>query len=201
MNNLLLLLGPRALPAWIVLLMAFAVGLHDAAGTEVWNGPLINFTNAIGSDPTLPENQDRLTLHVWLTRGYAQGLYNAALESSYSSLSPVGTEWAYGNLSDYAALNYQPWVEWNGHHPPSMVGQDAVLHLIPDDVYLAVTFTFWNMHAGGFSYTRSSPPVPEPSAGLVMLVGTVAFAGLRFYRVRACGRFVPIGGTPTVPKP
>lgn len=147
-----------------------------AAGIEIWNGPTITFINEIGSDPTLPSSQDRLTTNVWLTRGYSKGLYNAAVETSYSSLSPIGTEWAYGSLANYASLNYQGWADWNSHNPPSMVGQDAVLHLIPDDVYLAVQFTSWNMRAGGFSYTRSTPPVPEPSAGLLVLLGIIGLA-------------------------
>jgi len=149
-----------------------------AGATEIWNGPMMNFTNLAGSDPTLPSSQDRITLDVWLTRGYTRGLYNAAVESGYSSLSPVGTEWAYGELANYASLNYQTWVDWNGHHPPSMVGQDAVLHLISDDTYLAIQFTSWNIGSGGFSYSRSTPPVPEPASARLLLTVTVACAGL-----------------------
>jgi hypothetical protein len=176
----------RARLARFALLIPWLLTTFPAGGTEIWNGPSINFTNLMGSDPTLPVNQDRLTLNVWLTRGATKGLYNAAVETSYSSLSPVGTEWAYGALADYASLNYQAWVVWNGKNPPSMVGKDAVLHLIPDDTFLAVRFTFWNDHAGGFSYTRSTPPVPEPSPVLLILagMGAVAGPGLRTARDR-----------------
>jgi hypothetical protein len=180
-QSLLLQLTPWACHAWALLPALFVLEVWQAPGAEIWNGPSINFTNQVGSDPTLPANQDRLTLNVWLTRGFTRGLYNAAAETSFSSLSPVGTEWAYGALSDYAALNYQNWQAWNGKSPPSMVGQNAVLHLIPDDVYLAIRFTSWNMGGGGFSYTRSTSPVPEPPAALMMLAGTSALAGLRFY--------------------
>ena len=154
----------------------------QAGATEIWNGPLMTFTNVVGADPTLPSSQDRITLNVWLTRGAIRGLYNAAVESSYSSLSPVGTEWAYGELPNYASLSYQDWVVWNTNKPPSMVGQDAVLHLIPDDTYLAIRFTFWNVGSGGFSYSRSTPPVPEPSSALLMLAGIAAFAGVGRYQ-------------------
>ena len=143
----------------------------------------MTFTNLPDSNPTLPSSQDRLTPDVWLTRGALHGLYNAAVESSYSSLSPVGTEWAYGTLPSYASLNYQTWVLWNGGSgggPPSMVGQDAVLHVIPEDIYLAIQFTSWNQRSGGFSYSRSTPPVPEPSSALLMLAGTAAFTGAAF---------------------
>ena len=98
--------------------------------------------------------------------------------------SAVDTEWAYGALPDYASLNYQTWVIWNGKNPPSMVGKDAVLHLIPDDAYLAIRFTSWNIGAGDFSYTRSTPLVPEPSTILMLLLGTATSAAVRFHRRR-----------------
>ncbi|MEI6358167.1 MAG: hypothetical protein WCP53_13865 [Verrucomicrobiota bacterium] len=45
-----------------------------------------------------------------------------------------------------------------------MAGQEAVLHLVPDDIYLAITFKSWGRQSGGgFSYTRSTPgPLPTP---------------------------------------
>jgi hypothetical protein len=186
MNSLpsLLRFTLRVRRAGAALLGLLVLAAHPAEGIEVWNGPLINFTNAPGSDPTLPASQDRLTLNVWLTRGSTRGLYNAAVETSYSSLSPVGTEWAYGALPNYASLNYQDWVVWHTNKPPSTVGRDAVLHLIPDDTYLAIRFTSWNVGAGGFSYTRSSPPVPEPAAALLLFAGTAGIAAGRLYRRR-----------------
>jgi len=181
-GGLLLRFLRRARPVWVVLLAVSILAAHPGWAIEIWNGPSINFTNAIGSDPTLPANQDRLTLNVWLTRGYTKGLYNAAVETSYSSLSPVGTEWAYGALADYASLNYQPWLAWYAKNPSFMVTHDAVLHLIPDDTFLAIRFTFWNERAGGFSYTRSSPPVPEPSPVPMILAGMATAAGVRLRR-------------------
>jgi hypothetical protein len=171
-------LRPQAGRVWVALLIFWSAAANPAAGIEIWTGPPVNFVNEIGSDPTLPSSQDRLTPNVWLTRGATKGLYNAAVETSYSSLSPIGTEWAYGLLANYASLNYQPWVKWNGNNPPSMVGQDAVLHVIPDDTYLAIQFTFWNVRAGGFSYTRSTPPVPEPSGGMICALGLLGFAAV-----------------------
>jgi hypothetical protein len=170
--------------AWLTALAMLALAANPADAVEIWTGSAMTFTNLPGSDPAQPSNQDRITLDVWLTRGATHGLYNAAAEASYSSLSPVGTEWAYGELPNYAALNYQTWVTWNGKNPPSMVGQDAVLHLIPDDVYLAIQFTSWNIGSGGFSYTRSTPPVPEPSPGLLILAGTATLAIFRSVRRR-----------------
>ena len=168
--------------ALVAALAVSALTASPAGATEIWNGPPMTFINVQGSDPTQPSSQDRIALDVWLTRGSTQGLYNAAVESSYNSLSPVGTEWAYGELPDYASLNYQTWVAWNGQHPPSMVGQDAVLHIIPEDTYLSIRFTFWNEHSGGFSYLRSTPPVPEPSSALLLFAGVAVLTGVRRYQ-------------------
>ena len=179
--SLLMRLSYQVRGALAAALAVAALTALPAGAAEIWNGPPMTFTNLAGSDPTLPSSHDRITLDVWLTRGATHGLYNAAVESGYSSLSPVGTEWAYGVLANYASLNYQTWVAWSGKHPPSIVGQDAVLHVIPEDIYLAIQFTSWNQRSGGFSYSRSTPPVPEPSSALLMLAGTAAFAGVRGY--------------------
>jgi hypothetical protein len=158
------------------------MGLAQLQGNAatVWDGPSLSFTNVLGSDPTLPSSQDRLTPNVWLTRGALRGLYNAKTETSYAHFSsPAGTEWAYGELSNYSSLTYQNWETWNGHHPPNMVGQDAVLHLIADDVYLSIRFTAWGMGMGGFSYDRSTENVPEPATGLLLISGFAIIAVTR----------------------
>jgi hypothetical protein len=145
----------------------------QARATEVWNGPLVSFAVPAGADWTQPANQDRIAADVWLARGTTRGLFNAASEGSYASFfSPSNTVWAYGALADYASLTYASWETWNGHNPPSMVGQDAVLHLLSDDIYLSINFSFWGGSGGGFSYMRSTAPgVPEPSVASIALIG------------------------------
>ena len=48
-----------------------------------------------------------------------------------------------------------------------MVGQDAVVHLVTDDIYLSIRFTSWptghQTPPGGFSYVRSTAPISPPS--------------------------------------
>jgi len=135
----------------------------EAAGAELWNGAATNFSLPSGTDWTQASNQDLITTHVHLTRAVTRGIYNAVTETGYTSFSsPDGTEWAYGSLSNYASLNYTDWEDWNGHDPPSMVGQPAVLHLISDDIYLVIQFTSWGGSAGGFAYTRSTAGAPSP---------------------------------------
>src|SRR5206468_2763689 len=123
---------------------------------------------------------------VWLTRANSQGIFNIETEGGYAHLfSPQNTEWSYGILANYAALGYNNWETWNGANPPSMVGQDAVLHLISDDIYLSLKFTSWGGagSGGGFSYDRSTPVVPEPACALMFLAGVGLTGG-----VRACRR-------------
>jgi len=109
-------------------------------------------------------NQDRMTSNVWITRGAIQGIFNAAVESSFAHFSsPAGTEWANGTLANYASLTYHDWNSWAkgvNVNPPSTVGVDAVVHLISDDIYVGIKFTFWGGSTGLFAYQRTTPPLP-----------------------------------------
>jgi hypothetical protein len=177
----------------------------QARAIEVWDGPIMGFTNYTGSDPTDPASQDRITPNIWITRGSLQGIYNIALEPGYThSLSPVGTEWAYGELANYASLSYTDWEDWfggrNGGGPPSTVGRDAVMHILPGDIYLSVQFTSWVQQNGGFSYNRSTPPTPEPSSGMMILAGLAILAIHCSPRHRRSGnRQSPESGLPATP--
>lgn len=132
----------------------------------VWNGPVIVFTKASGADPTLAQNQDRITASTWLTRGSSRGLYNAFSEVSYTSTSPQNTEWATGSLANYATLTYKPWVQWVANDPPSSVGVDAVLHLKAENIYIGITFLSWadglSQPGGAFSYQRTTAQATVP---------------------------------------
>src|SRR3954469_5577961 len=83
---------------------ALALTLLPAGrAATVWNGPLISFSKAVGADPTLPANQDRITANTWITRGDVRGLYNAARETGFTHyFSPSNTAWANGTLANYA---------------------------------------------------------------------------------------------------
>ncbi|HVM50544.1 MAG TPA: PQQ-dependent sugar dehydrogenase [Candidatus Acidoferrum sp.] len=150
--------------AWLLLGLAFLGQLLaplELSAATVWTGPVTNFTDLDGSDPTQPRNQDRLTANVWITRGSSQGIYNAATETGFTHFfSPQDTEWANGTLANYASLSYTDWDTWaknvNGG-PPFTVGVPAVVHLIAEDIYLSVQFTEWGEQTGGFSWQRSTP--------------------------------------------
>ena len=153
-----------------------------ARGAIVWDGPPITFTKASFADWTLPENQDQITSNIWLTRADTQGLFNIKIEPSYRpNLSPADTEWAFGTTADFSSLTYTHWMAWTGNSPPGTIGRDAVVHLITEDIYLDIKFTAWTSSGGGgFSYVRSTAPVPEPcTLGLCGMAALLMFARRR----------------------
>ncbi len=127
-------------------------------GATVWGGPVITFSNTCALCST-----DQITSSVAMTRGESSGIFNAAAETQSAGkegLSPIDTEWAYGTTAELGELDFQPWFAWLGFESPSRaVNQDAVLHLISDDVYIDIRFTSWEdgQGTGGFSYTRTTP--------------------------------------------
>lgn len=178
------ILNPLRLAIFFLLTTGLSVW---SQGVIIWDGPITNFNHPDGVGTSV---QDHLTPAVWLTRNASQGLFNVATEGAYTHFfSPQDTAWAYGSLTDYASLGYAPWETWNGHRPPSMVGQPAVVHLISDNIYLSLTFTSWGGVGGAYTYDRSTPSaVPEPS--VLALCGwsglcALAFIAKRKRRVRA----------------
>jgi len=159
--------------------MASAPSTYSAT---FWTGPLITYTQP-GTDPTLPANQDRLTDHVWLTRASTAGLFNAVNESSYdkdTKQDPSDTAWAVGTLGNHAFLSYGSWAAAGSGQPVhNLVGQQLVLHLVSDDIYLSVKFTYLGGGgAGGFAYERSTPSVslPSPTVSITNPAGGAVFA-------------------------
>jgi hypothetical protein len=176
-------------PALQLLLALLLASAAPAAATTVWTGPMIAFEKVGFTDPTLPANQDAIAPGIALTRASTQGLYNAALETSYSAGAPAGTEWAFPtnnvgldvSAGNHAALDFAPWAEAVGSMPPASVGQPAVLHLIDLDIYLDITFTSWTGSSGGgaFSYLRAT--VPEPGTASLFGVGLALWLSGRRY--------------------
>lgn len=133
------------------------------SGTElertIWGGDTITFSKANSADPTLPENQDRITDLVWITRDNGGGqIYNIKSESQAASgNSPRGTLWAIGSIDEIDDLDFRSFrsaVE----KPKNVVGKDLVLQLVEEKIFLQVKFTSWSSQGGGgFAYERSTP--------------------------------------------
>ena len=160
-----------------------------AIAAEVWDGPTITVIKQ-GGEQTI----DSITPVISLTRGGSAGLYNPVAENSWSSTSPSGTAWAFaginGNLDDasFAAanfenLNFDTWLQalgGTGMAGANIENRRGVLHLIQEDIYIDILFTFWEpgpTEEGNFSYTRSSQalaparnlPMPAAMSGILFL--------------------------------
>ncbi len=149
----------------VVVLLLFLLGavLSVAAQTsdsaEIWRGERITFTKEDGADPTLPENQDRITEDVWITRGTNGGqIFNIRVnDRAVKAVSPVDTQWAVGTTEELPELEFQPFRAAVGS-PSQVVGKDLVMYLPGENIYIDVRFLSWSQgQRGGFSYERSTP--------------------------------------------
>ena len=138
------------------------VNAVDGGGQfTIYTGEIITFTKADGADPSEESNQDRITDNVWITRGNNGGqIYNAAIENAFNKdNSPLDTEWALGT-TDQGIDNLTFDTFRNTITPKNVVGEDLVLHLVTDDVYIDIRFTAWSEgnggSGGGFAYDRRS---------------------------------------------
>jgi hypothetical protein len=146
----------------------------------VWSGLSVDFTKPAFGNPTQPENQDRISDNVWLSRSVQQGIFNARSETGFvAGVSPADTEWATAlmpaNAGEVvAATNWPDLVfdDWIGAYggqgtqmlPARLTTFNAVVHLITDDVYFDLQFTNWSISGGGsFSYQRATGTIPPPA--------------------------------------
>ncbi|MDC1517288.1 cadherin domain-containing protein [Cyclobacteriaceae bacterium] len=129
------------------------------AEVSIWTGSTKIFTKVNNTNPTIEANQDRITDKVWITRANKEGgqIYNIVSESaSNKTISPSGTEWAEGKISNYASLNYKSFRSATGK-PKNAVGKTYVVHLIDENIFLSLKFISWSGgKQGGFSYERST---------------------------------------------
>jgi Bacterial Ig domain len=177
--------------AFIFLAMAT---LSTNATPTIWTGPNITYTHtsADASNPTLPANSDQITPNVWITRATSLGIFNAKTQTSYGAQgsqgsgtpdgSPSDTEWAIGSIDNYASLSYGSW--FSVLHGADGVGQQAVLHLISENIYISIEFTSFS-EGGTFTYVRSTPAVEvtptvtitNPAAGAVFAAPATVLLG------------------------
>jgi len=175
----------RSFVIFAVALLVATQGDRECSALQVWDGPKIIFSKAASADVSQPENQDRITDNVWLTRADIRGIYNIRSEASYANfVSPVDTEWSFGTTDNLGALIFEDWQNAIGSNPPTSLEEDMVLHLITDDIYIDIKFLTWGegFSAGGFfSYERSTP-IPEPAAFGMLLIGLGYLGSVRRHR-------------------
>ncbi len=151
---------------YILLTVGIAFISHQKLHSQtIWTGTTMTFTKAASTDWTLAVNQDRITANVWITRSYpGGGVFNIVSEGGYTpSLSPSGTEWAFGTTANIGSLTFDSWEETHSSNVSTILNQDMVLHLITDDIYIDIKFISWakgngqgNGGTGAFSYERST---------------------------------------------
>lgn len=129
----------------------------DETDNNLWAAGPITFVKDDDADHTLEENQDQITENVIITRADQGQIFNIAVESSASKEnSPVGTEWAFGSISEgIETLDFQKFRD-NGK-PKTFENRPMVVHLLDDDIYIDITFLTWSENKnGGFSYERAT---------------------------------------------
>ena len=155
----------------------------------------VTFTKEADADYSLPENQDRITENVWITRGSSGWLYNAKVEDSNNDESPAGVLWAFGSTSSHdSGTNYDYLKSivtanlgddedyYGGYYGygggfSSLEGETLSMYIAEIDQYYDVTFNTWGIgdegNGGAVSYTRVS--VEAPGDGEPEAPGTVTF--------------------------
>ncbi len=125
----------------------------------------VTFTKNNYGDWELPQNQDRVTDDLWITRGDFNALFNAFNEMCcWHPHGPDGTEWSVGSLDNIGSLTFESFVMALGHDVGTELNGDLipnnqpmVMHIIEDDIYYEMQFHSWTEggNGGGFSYTRT----------------------------------------------
>ena len=130
---------------------------NDTSLSNIWNGPVKFFEKKDNTNQLEKANQDSITKNVIITRGNSGGqIFNIAKENEADKYkSPIGTEWAVGNLNQIDSLVFKDFRL--AVKPQYVVGKKLVLHLIEEDIYLSIKFKSWSSgKKGGFSYDRST---------------------------------------------
>jgi hypothetical protein len=127
-----------------------------------WSSPVQSQTiwnsNSITFEKIELDDVDIITQNVILTRGANKGIYNSAVETESTNISPSDTEWATGNTSNLANLEFDIFTNGiglgsNGNRPP--IDTPLVVHLITDDIYIDIEFKSWGSD-GSFKYVRTT---------------------------------------------
>ncbi len=140
-----------AINNWVPTLLDSTSGFPDET---------VVFTKPDSADWTLPENQDRISANVWITRKHNQSIFNIAQEDGYSGAdgSPTGTLWANTTTAAADAGSYTNFVGMHGGSSQSIINDTISLYLPQDSLYFDVVFTSYTgqNNGGGFSYIRTS---------------------------------------------
>ena len=119
-------------------------------------GEVVVFTKQDSADWTLTENQDRIADSVWITRKHNQSIFNIALESGMTNISPLNTLWSRNSIINTEMSDFTTFRSMNDNDPQGLIGDTVSLYLPEYDMYLNVIFSSFSggNSGGGFSYSR-----------------------------------------------
>ena len=119
-------------------------------------GEVVVFTKQDSADWTLPENQDRIADSVWITRKHNQSIFNIALESGMTNISPLNTLWSRNSIINTEMSDFTTFRSMNDNDPQSLIGNTISLYLPEYNMYFNVIFSSFSggNSGGGFSYSR-----------------------------------------------
>ena len=129
--------------------------INNGNGTLQWQLESVFFEKEDHANIALPENQDRISDEVWMTRGNAGPIFNY-YESTTWIEDPTTIEWGYGATNNLISGDYFLDLKDDLGGLSSLPGETLSLHTISDDRYYDLTFQSWtsNEAGGGFSYMR-----------------------------------------------
>ena len=129
--------------------------------SNIWRGRDVYFRKATDDNWNEKGFQDSISSSTILTRANKQSIFNIFSEQSYSENSPENTEWAFGNLDQIEDLNFCEFSCLVQGKPNRLIDEPLVLHLIEENIYLSIVFTYWGggqtNDPGAVSYYRSTP--------------------------------------------
>ena len=119
-------------------------------------GEVVVFSKQDSADWTLPENQDRIADSVWITRKHNQSIFNIALESGMTNISPLNTLWSRNSIINTEMIDFTTFRSMNDNDPQSLIGDTISLYLPEYNMYFNVIFSSFSggNSGGGFSYSR-----------------------------------------------
>jgi hypothetical protein len=135
--------------------------IDPITGSNIGNP--VTFVKLGYEDPTLVN--DPIDTDLTIARGNNQGIYNIALEQSWSTEgdgenSPEGTLWnsdGWGHLKNTTQRNYTTFYDSiDGDIGENILGKELIMFDTINEKYYTFKFSSWtqNNNGGGFSYTR-----------------------------------------------
>ena len=118
-------------------------------------GEPISFTREANVDWTLPENQDRITDNVWITRQERMGPINAVDFEFYGTSQPNGTFWApMPTIEADLLTDYGNWLGSHDWDAQSLPGETYSMYIPEANKFFDIHWLAWGSSGGSFTYER-----------------------------------------------